>query len=276
MTGPLHDGGDRAVVVAGRRHAHDVQPRVDDDRVASIALTEVVLAGYDFQTGRLHVECRGVVNGHCDVVSRCLIPIVVDAECGVGSVVVVSGADHNLCHVAHLRTHQSPCTTFDFSRVSSKDHVDVNGDHHDQRVAARQCERRGAKVIVHPRGVVVAVADVHLPLVPFGNEDTNVVRVATRPPRRIEQVGTLRVDGRHNAGARSSRVQYRRGGFRRRRRSRAAFAGRSGRVCNRLIGDGRRLSGRRLISRTRRDRQRCHRDCGEELLHGASPWFRYT
>ena len=209
VAGPLNHGGDGRTIRDGV-HGDDLEPGVANDGVALVADPVAMFAGGGGHGRGLQGGDR-VLGGESQLVRQQGEPLAVDAEGRVGPVVVVSGGNQ---HWGRLPVSgQAAADTFgDGLDVATEEGVGIGHGQDGLLLASRQGQHAYPQVIVNPGGVGVAVAHVHLALVPGGNEYPGVIRVHAlrrQPARRVRQVVAAAVDGGQHAATGGAGLQLR-------------------------------------------------------------------
>ena len=160
------------VATVGRRRPQHAERRVEHLRVAAVAEPEVVVGLGDVEPCRPHLVDR-LDDRRRGLVDHQVVPLVVDVERRVGTVVVVVGRDRDLQPIGHRRADEVGDPLADHVGVGAEDHVEVGGDDDRDLLAPLVLEgdRRHLHVVVHPVRVGVAVADGHPTLVPRRHEE---------------------------------------------------------------------------------------------------------
>ena len=106
------------------------------------------------------------------LVDHQVVPLVVDIEGGVGTVVVVVGRDGEFQLTGDLGPDEVGDALADHLSVGAEDHVQVGGDDDRDLLAALGLEgdRGHLHVVVDPVRIAVAVADGHPALIPLRHE----------------------------------------------------------------------------------------------------------
>ncbi len=205
MVVPLHRGRDHPVApVASLEH---LQGRVVDPRVGAVGGAEPVFAGRD-----VHGRARPLVDRVCDggsgLIGHVLVPVVVDVEGSIRSVVVV-GRRHDHLEAPRLAARHELRRLFaDPVRVVAEDHVEIarNHDHDLARTAVVDRHRRDADVVVDPPRIGVTVADCDPAVVPCRDGHAGVECIVSAGKARAEVV-LAAVDEREHRARRGADPQ---------------------------------------------------------------------